>query len=113
MPPRPLLLPLLILIAAVLPAQSAAVPAPEAVLGFAPGTDGMLADYRQIREYFEVLAATSERVRLETLGETTEGRPLVMAIITSPANHARLEGIGRPTCAWPIRASWRMERPRR
>ncbi len=69
------------------PAPAAGGPAsPEAFLGFRVGADRRLADYGQIVRYLETLARASERVRLDTLGRTTLGRPLVMAVISSAAN---------------------------
>ena len=68
---------------------TAQVPAPEAVLGFRPGTDSMLASWAQITDYFGRLAAASPRVRLDTLGPTTQGRPYLLATISDPANLAR------------------------
>ncbi|HWT01647.1 MAG TPA: M14 metallopeptidase family protein [Pyrinomonadaceae bacterium] len=61
-------------------------PSPRAVLGFAPGDDRTIADWRQITDYFARLDRASDRVRVETLGETTLGRPLVVAFISSPEN---------------------------
>ncbi len=40
-----------------------------------------------------IAAAAPERVKLETIGYTYESRPQVLLIITSPANHRRLEEI--------------------
>lgn len=40
-----------------------------------------------------IAAAAPERVKLETMGFTYEGRPQVMLIITSPKNHQNLEQI--------------------
>jgi hypothetical protein len=71
----------------------ASVPAPRDVLGFDPGDDRKLADWATIGRYFERLAATSDRVRLETIGETTLGRPMLVATVSSPANLARLDRI--------------------
>ena len=70
-------------------------PAPETVLGFSPGDDGRLAEWSAVRAYFQVLAAASPRVRLEEVGPTTEGRPFLIATITSAANQSRLEEIRR------------------
>jgi hypothetical protein len=67
------------------------VPAPGDVLGFHPGEDYMLADFRQLREYFQRLAAASGRVRLEVAGQSTEGNDMLVAVITSEANLARLD----------------------
>ncbi|HEV2147712.1 MAG TPA: M14 family zinc carboxypeptidase [Longimicrobiaceae bacterium] len=86
--------------AAPLPAQQraavpAAAPSPERVLGFRPGADGRLADWAQIVDYFGRLDRASAKVRLDTIGRTALGRPMVMATITSPANMARLAEIRR------------------
>jgi hypothetical protein len=67
------------------------IPAPAEVLGFAPGEDRKLASWDQIVDYFKQLDGASDRVVFETLGNTTMGKPFVMATISSPANLARLE----------------------
>jgi hypothetical protein len=67
------------------------VPAPEEVLGFVPGDDRKLASWSQVIEYFEVLAKVSDRVNFETLGQSTLGKPFVMATISAPENLARLD----------------------
>ena len=69
------------------------VPAPESVLGFVPGEDRKLADWSQVLAYLRALDAASDRVSVEEVGQTTQGRPFVMATVTSGANHARLEEI--------------------
>ena len=70
---------------------ASAVPSPRDVLGFEPGDDYTLADFRQLREYFRRLDAASDRVRLEVAGLSTEGNEMVVAIISSEANLARLD----------------------
>ncbi len=72
---------------------SAQLVSPQAWLGFKPGTDRTLADFGQIRGYFEHLAANSDRVLLQELGKTTEGRDLFLAIISSPENLERRQHI--------------------
>lgn len=67
------------------------VPTPASVIGFAPGTERQLADWNDLTSYYEALARASDRVVLDTLGPTTDGRPFVMLTITSPDNHARLD----------------------
>ena len=62
------------------------------------GADRVLADYRQIRDYLRALGAASPRVEVETLGKTTLGEDMVMAVISSEANlrnKARLQEIAR------------------
>ena len=43
--------------------------------------------------YLTTLAATSDRVRIVDHGETWEGRKLLVAIVTAPENHQRLDAI--------------------
>jgi hypothetical protein len=74
------------------------VPTPEEVIGFAPGTDLMLADYGQITAYFQALADASDRVLLEQVGESSRGKPMYMALISTPENlasRARYQEISR------------------
>ena len=73
------------------PVDAADVPMPSEVLGFTPGDDRKLAPWSAVVSYFEQLDRASERVNFETLGQTTMGKPFVMATISSPANLARLE----------------------
>ncbi|MDT7780913.1 MAG: hypothetical protein QOC99_3425, partial [Acidobacteriota bacterium] len=62
------------------------VPSPRDVLGFTPGDERKVADWTQIRDYFARLASISGRVRVETIGETTLGRPIIAAFISAPEN---------------------------
>jgi hypothetical protein len=66
------------------------VPSPESVLGFVPGEDRKLADWTQVLAYLAALDGASDRVSLEEVGKTTQGRPFVIVTVTSAANHARL-----------------------
>jgi hypothetical protein len=68
---------------------------PTDYLGFEPGADSMLADWKQVSGYMNGLAQHSRYVRVDTLGRTTEGRPFVVVTITSPANQRRLDDIKR------------------
>ncbi len=70
--------------------RSAHVPTPEEVLGFVHGDDRKLASWNQVIEYFSALAKASDRVNFETLGNSTMGKPFVMATISAPENLARL-----------------------
>ncbi|HEU4833896.1 MAG TPA: M14 family zinc carboxypeptidase [Pyrinomonadaceae bacterium] len=90
MPMRIIILLLLFLVTGVANAQKK-LPTPAEVLGFAPGEDRKLASWDQVVDYFQKLDAASDRVAFETLGNTTMGKPFVMATISSPANLARLE----------------------
>src|SRR2546423_10815233 len=68
---------------------------PSAALGFEPGADSMLADWKQVSGYMNGLAQSSRYVRVDTLGRTTEGRPFLLMTITLPANQQRLAEIKR------------------
>src|SRR6266436_6666004 len=72
-------------------AQNRSIPAPETVLGFRPGDDRKLASWAQVVQYFQKLAATSDRVKFEEIGKSTMGAPFVYATISAPENLARLE----------------------
>jgi len=66
------------------------VPTPREHFGFEIGEHRKLADWNQLTAYYEKLARTSPRVKVDTIGRTTMDRPFVMLTITSPENHARL-----------------------
>jgi len=74
-------------------AFAAGIPAPSEFLKMNVGADRVLADYKQISSYFNALAAASPRVKVETLGKTTLGEPMIMAVITSEENMKRLDRI--------------------
>ena len=55
------------------------------------GDDYWLANYQQIAAYWRKLDAQSDRMIIQEIGKTAEGRPHLMAIVTSPENHRNLE----------------------
>lgn len=67
------------------------MPTPEAVIGHQIGTAHTTPP--QVRDYFRAIDALSDRVVVEEHARSYEGRPLIHAIVTSPANHARLDDI--------------------
>jgi hypothetical protein len=71
--------------------KPAAIPTPESVIGFPVGADYKLFTYDQSIDYFRRLAAASNRVKLITVGKTSYGKTWTAAIISSPANLARLD----------------------
>lgn len=83
------------LLAALNPALGEQLRSPEEVLGFPVGADRKLADWDQITSYFRELSRASDRVVLEELGESTKGKPFLLAIISDPANLERLEDYRR------------------
>src|ERR1041385_2751807 len=66
--------------------QPAVIPSPKSVLGFTPGDDRTIAGWSQITDYFERLDRASERVLVQTLGQSTLKRPLIVAFISAREN---------------------------
>jgi hypothetical protein len=63
-----------------------AVPHPDTYFGFKIGSDGELARYPKILEYFQLLAKQTDRVKYEELGKTTMGNSYPLLRISSPEN---------------------------
>jgi uncharacterized membrane protein YgcG len=59
---------------------------PKEFFGFDVGADYQLVNYTKYVQYFERLARESPRMDLDTIGRTEEGRPQLMAIVSSPEN---------------------------
>ncbi len=70
---------------------SAAVPTPKEHLGHEAGADNKIADFNAIRGYFEKLAKSSDRIKLEEFGKSANGRPMFVAYISSPENLRQLD----------------------
>jgi len=69
----------------------AAVPTPDSILGQRHGS--RLSHHAEILACFRAWAASSKRIRVEGFARTHEGRELVWAAISSPANLAKLDSI--------------------
>ena len=67
------------------------VPSPKSVLGFYPTDDKTIADWRQITDYFSKLDKASNRVTVKEIGKTTNGKPLIVAFISSSDNIKKLD----------------------
>ncbi|UCF41000.1 MAG: hypothetical protein JSW43_01270 [Gemmatimonadota bacterium] len=76
---------------AAVPAARAQVPTFEEVTGHAFGERAT--QHHQMVAYLQRLAEASPRVTVTVQGESWEGRELMLAVVTSPENHARLEEI--------------------
>src|SRR6202163_4076396 len=74
---------------ALLPAQSR-ITSPLAQFGHSIGDDYFLANYSQMIDYWRKLDRESDRMKMVRIGATAEGRPIWMAIVTSPENHRKL-----------------------
>ncbi len=82
---------ILLLASASVAFAQAAVPTPEQFLGYKLGD--RFTSWDRILDYFGELTKHSNLITVEKIGETYEGRPLVLAVITSPKNRAALESI--------------------
>ena len=82
---------LLLSVASVSTAQTAAsVTSPRTQFGHNIGDDYFLVNYEQMIGYWQKLAQQSNRMKMVRIGTTAAGRPMWMAIITSPENHRKL-----------------------
>ena len=70
-----------------------AIPTPSSVLGFEVGEWHVRHD--QLVAYLRRLAESSDRLRLEETGKTHERRPLLLLIVSTPENLARLDDLRR------------------
>jgi hypothetical protein len=68
-----------------------AVPTPRSVLGYEIGE--RFTPHHLLARYLARLAATSRRIRLDTVARSFEGREVFLVIATSEANQARLDQI--------------------
>jgi hypothetical protein len=67
------------------------IPSPRSVFGFNPGDDRTIVDWKQITDYFGRLDRASDRVSVQTFGQSTLGRPMIAAFISAPENIRSLE----------------------
>ncbi|MGH7467129.1 MAG: M14 family metallopeptidase [Longimicrobiales bacterium] len=85
--------PLLVLTAWALlagPAAAQRVTTPEEHFGHRIGADYVLPNYTQFVAYMQKLDRDSERMIVQEIGQTAEGRSQLMAIITTPENQRNL-----------------------
>ena len=69
---------------------TASITSPKQQFGHDIGDDYWLATYDQFQAYWHKLAGESDRMKLVEIGKTEEGRPQLMAIISSPENMKHL-----------------------
>ncbi len=73
------------------PGAPGLITSPRAALGFNLGDDYQVANYTQLSTYWRTIDRESDRVAVVEYGKSSEGRPMLMAIVTSPDNHRKLE----------------------
>jgi hypothetical protein len=83
------LLSIVLLLSVQLIAQS--IPSPKSHFGFNIGDNYHLATFTQTEAYFKKLAAASNKVKLQVIGKTEEGRNQYMLIVSDPSNIKQLE----------------------
>ncbi len=71
-----------------LPAQ---VPSPEQHFAHAMGADRAVLDWHKVVTYFQQMEKASRRVKFLEYGRSTEGRPMIAAVISAPETVANLE----------------------
>ena len=81
----------LFLLATAAAAAAQTITTPKQHFGFNIGDDYQLATYTQFVDYWQKLDKESDRMKVVEIGKTAEGRPQLMAIITSPENHKKLD----------------------
>lgn len=64
---------------------------PDKFLGHKVGEDRKLADYNQIKAYFELLDKESPKLTVLNIGKTTLGKDMIMAVITDEENMKNLD----------------------
>lgn len=82
---------LAVMILSAVPVVAGTVERPEHVLGFKPGADYKLPNWCQIEKYFRQVAQASDRVQIKDLGPSSDGRPMVLAVISAAENLKELE----------------------
>src|SRR5690348_8263151 len=88
---RPWQLLVLPLLLAASVAQAQKVTSPKDFFGHNIGDDYFLATYDQFQAYWHKIDGESDRMRVVEIGKSAEGRPQLMAIITSPENFKKLD----------------------
>lgn len=76
---------------AALPICAQTLTTPRQAFGFEIGDDYSVVNYSQMESYWKTLDAQSDRMLVTDIGATAEGRRQLMAIVSSPANLAKLD----------------------
>ena len=70
---------------------SKTVPTPKAILGDIAGAPGKLPYSKEVHDYMRLLATSSPRVKVYSIGTTEEGREMIAVAVASEALLAKLE----------------------
>lgn len=69
----------------------AQIPHPRETFGHEVGADYKLADYDQMLEYYDKLAASTDRVQMIEIGKSSMGRPIKLVFISNKENMKQLD----------------------
>ncbi len=72
-------------------AEPGKITSPKEEFGHQLGDDYFLANYAQLATYWRKLERESDRMKVEVIGQSEEGREMLMAILSSPKNLKRLK----------------------
>src|SRR3954470_8788505 len=70
---------------------SKTVPTPKAILGDVAGAEGKLPYSKEVYDYMRLLAKSTPRVKVFTIGTTEEGREMIAVAVASEALMAKLD----------------------
>ena len=87
---RKLLFCFLVLALNVIQLNAQSIPTPKEHFGFNIGDNYQLATFTQTEAYFKKVAAASNKVKLQVIGKTEEGRNQYMVIVSDPSNIRQL-----------------------
>ena len=87
---RRLLLGLLLIVCSQFNLTAQGITSPKAHFGFSIGDNYHLASFTQTEAYLKKLAAESNKVKLQVIGKTEEGRNHYMMIVSDPSNLKKL-----------------------
>ncbi|MGH9382887.1 MAG: M14 family metallopeptidase [Vicinamibacterales bacterium] len=73
------------------PVAAPKITTPQAFFGHEIGADYVLPNYTRFSEFVKKLDVESDRMIVQSIGKTAEGRDQLMAIITAPENFKRLD----------------------
>src|SRR5712692_9853164 len=66
------------------------ITSPKEQFGFNVGDDYVLVNYTRYVDYLKKLDRESDRLTVQEIGKSSEGRPMYLAIISSPENQKKL-----------------------
>ena len=75
---------------------SKTVPTPKAILGDIAGAEGKLPYSKEVYDYMRLLAKSTPRVKVYSIGTSEEGREMLAVAVASEALMAQFSPVSRP-----------------